>query len=98
MTVVMIAKRLSLISPRPLCELLAELSRVDRDGESLTEAYSGCLREAGRHLSTASTEARQGWTCRGYENMTSTTIAALPIVDATEGMSEIRQSWNCGRR
>lgn len=45
------------------------------------------LRLAGRHLSTAATDARQGWTWSGYENMTSTTIAALPIVDDIDGMS-----------
>ena len=40
----------------------------------------------GRHLLTASTLARQGWTCSGYENMTNTTIAARPMVEATEGV------------
>lgn len=42
----------------------------------------------GRHFKTASTEALQGWTWRGYENMTRITIAALAIVDTIEGMSE----------
>ena len=41
----------------------------------------------GRHFMTASTEARQGCTCRGYENITRTTIAALPTVEDIEGPS-----------
>lgn len=56
------------------------------DGELLGE-----LRELfmpfGRHFNTASTEALQGWTWSGYENMTRMTIAALAIVEAIEGMS-----------
>src|ERR1700730_8465854 len=39
----------------------------------------------GCHLRTASTLARQGWTWSGYENMTSTTMAARPIVAETDG-------------
>ena len=41
----------------------------------------------GRHFRTASMEARQGWTCSGMLNVTRITIAALPIVEATDGGS-----------
>ena len=41
----------------------------------------------GLHRRTASIDALQGWTCRGYENITRMTMAALPIVDATDGKS-----------
>ena len=36
----------------------------------------------GRHFRTASNEARQGCTCNGTENVTRTTMAAFPIVEA----------------
>lgn len=38
----------------------------------------------GRHFRTASTEALQGWTWRGYENITRITMAALATVALTE--------------
>jgi len=41
----------------------------------------------GRHFRTASTDARQGCICKGTENVTSTTMAALAIVEAIEGES-----------
>lgn len=90
--VVIAANLVSPISDRPGfdpdfagCEVRRELRDGDpEDGvESLEPDFCG------RHLRTASTEALHGWTCRGYENMTRTTIAALPIVDAADGKSEI---------
>lgn len=54
------------------------------DGDELDESD----RFAGRHFKTASTEALQGWTWRGYENITRTTIAAFPMVELSEGASE----------
>jgi len=56
------------------------------DGELVGELRE-LLKLPGRHFRTASTDARHGCTWRGYENMTRTTIAALPIVEATEGIS-----------
>ena len=41
----------------------------------------------GRHLSTASMDALQGWTWSGYENRTSMTMAAFPIVELSDGGS-----------
>ena len=55
-------------------------------GDPLGEAWAD-FRPLGLHFRTASTEARQGCTCKGYENITKMTIAALPIVEATEGIS-----------
>jgi hypothetical protein len=43
----------------------------------------------GLHFKTASTDALQGCTCNGYENMTRMTMAAFAMVDATEGTSVI---------
>lgn len=45
------------------------------------------LNPFGRHFNTASTEALQGWTCNGYENMTRITIAAFAMVEAIDGIS-----------
>src|SRR5438034_11575837 len=39
----------------------------------------------GRHRRIASSDARHGWICSGIEKVTSTTIAALAMVEATEG-------------
>src|SRR3569833_894921 len=36
----------------------------------------------GRHFNTASSEARQGWSCNGMLNVTRMTMAALPMVEA----------------
>jgi hypothetical protein len=58
------------------------------DGELLGELRE-ILELFGRHFRTASTDARHGCTCRGYENMTRMTIAALPIVEAIEGISGV---------
>lgn len=56
---------------------------------TLLELVRSCnlVRELfGRHLITASNEARQGWTCSGYENMTRTTIEARPMVVEMDGV------------
>jgi hypothetical protein len=55
------------------------------EGEELGECLEPFV--FGLHFSTASTEALQGCTCNGYENMTRMTIAAFAMVDATEGTS-----------
>lgn len=47
---------------------------------------SGLRVREGRHLLIESTLERQGWIWSGYENMTKTTIAARPIVEAMEGV------------
>lgn len=56
----------------------------DREGDEFRESAFFL----GRHLRTLSTDALQGCTCSGYENMTRITIAALPMVEATEGASK----------
>jgi hypothetical protein len=74
--VVTMAKRMSLISWRGLeAELPTSECRVGLlscEGE----------RRRGRHFAQASRLARQGWICRGYENMTRMTMAKRPIVAA----------------
>ena len=47
---------------------------------------------------TASMEARHGCTWSGYENMTNMTMAALPIVDAMEGVSRRRQKEDSSKK
>lgn len=82
--VVMATKRNSPI-PSPLVGALDLDCRtsVRLDGDELDESDLF----AGRHFRTASTEALQGCTWRGYENITRTTIAAFPIVELSEGAS-----------
>lgn len=88
MTVVMIANRSSpMVSFLAMGRAGAPVSKgIDLAGEP-----SGVLRELfrpfGRHFKTASTDALHGCTCKGYENMTRITIAALPIVEAIDGIS-----------
>lgn len=70
MTVVSIAKRISLISsvfdlcagtfPAPSSEL-----RVGDPRDDVAGVNSVVLDDAGRHFVTASSDARQGWTCNG---------------------------------
>lgn len=81
----MIATKRNSPIPSPLtgvidlnCKMSARL-----DGDELDESD----RLAGRHFRIASTEALQGWTWRGYENITRTTIAAFPTVALSEGAS-----------
>jgi hypothetical protein len=84
MQVVITAKRSS-----PIVSFRVETGGA-RSGTDLDGDPFGLPREfffAGRHFITAATEALQGCTCRGYENMTRMTIAALPIVDAMDGRS-----------
>jgi hypothetical protein len=57
-----------------------------RGGDDVADG-AGEARRCGRQFMTASTEARQGWIWSGYENMTRTTMAARPIVDAAAGGS-----------
>lgn len=60
---------------------------TDLAGEPLGELRE-LFKPLGLHFNTASTEARQGCTWSGYENMTKITIAALPMVDAIDGISD----------
>ena len=92
MIVVIIAKRSS-----PIASFLAlgravavAISGMVLAGELLGERVVD-FKPFGRHFKTASTEALQGCTWRGYENITRMTIAAFAIVDAIEGMSETCQ-------
>ena len=91
MAVVIAAKRVS-----PIASFLGLVGGgskgLCRGGEVLLVSE----RRIGRHLSTASTEARQGWTWRGYENMTRTTMAAFPIVELTDGGSKYSVSIGAG--
>lgn len=84
MTVVMMANLTS-----PIVSLraagCADGRSADRDGDELGLFLDDL--PFGRHRRTASTDALHGCTWSGYENMTSITIAALAIVDATDGMS-----------
>jgi hypothetical protein len=85
--VVMMANRTS-----PIVSFLAAGGAVPPEskgtvlaGEELGEFLEPLV--FGLHFNTASTDALQGCTCNGYENMTRMTIAAFAIVDATEGTS-----------
>lgn len=66
-------------------------------GEPLGELRALLRPLFGRHFNTASTDALHGCTCRGYENVTRITIAALPIVEAVEGMSKLSASVSSTR-
>lgn len=70
--VVIIANRRSDIGSCAGATVLADTGRVPRDG---------------RHLRMLLIDARQGWIWRGYENMTRTTMAARPIVEAMDSLS-----------
>jgi hypothetical protein len=89
MAVVMAANRVSpMVSFRVVCPAADGGSKTARDGDPLADSREGLVLE-GRHFSTASTEALQGCTCKGYENMTRITMAAFPIVEATDGTSMV---------
>lgn len=63
-------------------------SRRAREGDSEVRPDRAALEDRSLQRRTASIDARHGWTCKGYENMTRTTIAALPTVEASEGRSD----------
>lgn len=87
MAVVMAANLVSpMVSFRVVCPTADGGSKPARDGDPVADSREALVLE-GRHFSTASTEALQGCTCKGYENMTKMTIAAFPIVEATDGIS-----------
>lgn len=89
MAVVMAANLVSpMVSFRVICPAADGGSKPARDGDPEADSREALVLE-GRHFSTASTEALQGCTCRGYENMTRMTIAAFPIVEAIDGISEL---------
>ena len=84
--VVMTANRVSLIGSA-LGWFLAVRRGIDPPLEG--ELLGDSTLRLGRHLRTASTDALQGWTWSGYENITMITMAVLPIVDATAGVSKV---------
>lgn len=85
MAVVIAANRVSpIVSPRfggP--DFKDGSNEASRDGDDRGDSEP----LIGRHLRTASTEALQGWTWRGYENITRMTMAALPMVELMAGAS-----------
>jgi hypothetical protein len=89
MALVSAAKRTSEISTVTALGMTVPLGASGLLGEDESSTVVVAVRRMGRHFRTASTEARQGWTWRGYENMTRTTMAARPMVDATAGGSKI---------
>jgi hypothetical protein len=89
MAVVMAANLVSpMVSFRVVCPAVDGGSKPARDGDPIADSREALVIE-GRHFSTASIEALQGCTCKGYENVTRMTIAAFPIVDATDGISMV---------
>ena len=87
MAVVMAANLVSpMASFRFVCPAADGGSKTVRDGDPPADSPEGLVLE-GRHFSTASTEALQGCTCKGYENMTRMIMAPFPIVEATDGIS-----------
>jgi hypothetical protein len=89
MAVVMAANLVSpMVSFRAVCPAADGGSKTARVGDPLVDSREVLVLE-GRHFSTASTEALQGCTCKGYENMTRMTIAAFPIVEAADGISMV---------
>jgi hypothetical protein len=84
MAVVIAAKRTS-----PIPSLVGWSFPDCRRGVGEGDGARDPERRIGRHLRTASTEARHGWTWRGYENITRMTMAALPMVEATDGASVV---------
>ncbi|KAI5300386.1 hypothetical protein KEM55_007696 [Ascosphaera atra] len=86
--VVRTAKRESDMPPACLASLLAcgrEGRSGCRCGEPFGEVVPFLSIDLGRHRKTASTLARQGWTCSGTLKTTSTTIAARAIVELSAG-------------
>lgn len=94
MAVVIAANLVSpMVSFRVACAPVEEGNNgTVRDGDPVEDSRE-VLAFEGRHFIAASTEALQGCTCRGYENMTRMTIAAFPIVDATDGISTAVQRY-----
>jgi hypothetical protein len=87
MIVVMTANRASpIVSLRGRIPGLEANSGMVRAGDPLRELFED-FKPDGRHFRAASIEARQGCTCKGYENITRITMAAFPIVEATDGTS-----------
>ena len=86
MAVVMTAKRRSLISSAFGFIGIFRCSNELRLGLPEAGVSSWVRVFRGRHFDTASTLARQGCTCNGYENMTRMTMAARPMVEKTEGV------------